>query len=318
MNKRKHTSIACLAQLLMDKPVKDISDLFQAMNSLNKELNYLENRFIALGLDYQNYYSKSKKKERVFELRNNVLFRIFSAQFLFKLLIDHELEVEKGINHNLQNHPDQKNSLFFPHNLYGQDIKEIQALFDSLTFNLVSVFDYFSSLISFFLSYKPDSYTKWNSLMDYVRSDPRSDNSLIIHLKLMNNSFVNNLSGYRSDLIHESPKMMQHNLTYHAVSNSIDFKCYSPTSFNKKFSELKNMEKDYRLTMRFASFWLINHTILQINNILFLLDEFIIDPSIPIDKLLYTFKKPNGEIVSAANNFWFKEEYIKLLGIKNL
>ena len=72
-----------------DRPVQDIEDLDRALRSLDERNKVLHDSLITLGIDYTNKIigDFSDDKDKIFRLRDRILYRRNSLRFHLTLLI---------------------------------------------------------------------------------------------------------------------------------------------------------------------------------------------------------------------------------------
>ena len=93
----------------MKKHILDIEDIQNEIKKLFNGLFLLERRFYAVALDYKDFISPSWGEQEIFEIRDNVIYRLFSAKLHLELIINQRYFIEKCINDMIAKDP----KLFF-------------------------------------------------------------------------------------------------------------------------------------------------------------------------------------------------------------
>jgi len=204
-------------------------------------------QLLSLGIDYINKIKGELKNEQFNLIRDSIILRIRSVLFHYQLL-------------NSINNPNQKifTESFKTHELESYSIRQ-KFLFDSIIFNLISIFDYQSCLITYIRETNKDKWKKtWSSLENYTR-----DNSVFKKTSLgkkiikVNNDWVSKLSDYRAELIHYQAEGLGSSAKYSLMDNTLDILVLAPLSLKKHFKQLKSIKekKDYNINA--ISLWLI-------------------------------------------------------------
>lgn len=98
---------------------------------------------MALAMDYKHYIDNSIRDNKIYTLRDNINYRLYSAKFHLEILFNHIRNIEKNVeNQTIIRNPNQVPiESFIP--IYMQ---QITSLFDSFIYHTISVFDYISTL----------------------------------------------------------------------------------------------------------------------------------------------------------------------------
>ena len=76
---------------------KDIDNPKEEFDKLTKRFKILEDRFLAIAMDYKHYIDSTITDNEIFRLRDNVLSRLYSARFHFQLLLEYHHRVENRL-----------------------------------------------------------------------------------------------------------------------------------------------------------------------------------------------------------------------------
>jgi hypothetical protein len=290
----------------MTTKIIDIENLEDEISKVNLEFRLISDRFIAVSMDYKAYIDKKFQNQFIYELRNNVSYRLHSSIFHFKILLNHLKYINETINQG-----SNKFDLPFEIDLYKE---QITSLFDSLIYHSVSVFDYLSTLTHFILTKKTDN-VKWSGFAKKMRApnDIFSTKKISSVVNQVDHEFVNKLYEYRSKLIHDRPDYGNASFTYSvgSITNPVNANFYSGKLLNKSFSDLKKMSIDSKITIRYAAFWIMRKNIESINKILFAI-KVEIDPlkenSIP---LFASVNPITNQMEPTSNYYWHTENNSK-------
>lgn len=296
----------------MEKEIKDIEDINNEFKKLNSEIGLLENRLIAVGIDYMYYINSNISQDFLMELRDNIMYRLFSSKFHIELLLVQLSRVNQEILFYLENHPEEFLRNYQPIHPYFEKFQmEISSIFDSFVYHTVSIFDYISSLVQFVCFQKQEISFKWNSL---ARSsfDPKNALSERPIAQLINNfhvEYVTKLIKYRSLLIHERGDLLHYSFSKNFLNNDFKIKFFSTQNFLKIFPELKKESELYKFSILYSIFWIQKKTLKITNDILFALKKDMeSNPQIP-HGLIVHIDKDTGKISSTSRDRWFEDEY---------
>lgn len=229
--------------------------------------------FMALAMDYgyhvNNVFGQSKDgKHEIYELRDNINYRIRSANLHFYLLITRKLEIENRFAKMLKDKPTIFDGYFMgnPHFEIASD--EIMAIYDSIVFHLSSCFDYLAMLTQFVFGENPQTKLQWITLVKHCHNNKSefADRKFADNIKKVNSEFVSKFNDYRAELIHRKKSTSFANLTWELNSGKVttQFKCSEKIKSNLK----KVIDKDLEYCISYASFEIIKQTLLKISYVL--------------------------------------------------
>ncbi len=293
------------------KKIIDIENYKEEFEVIRKELSLLSNRFMALAMDYKHHIDRNFKEQKIYTLRDNIQYRLFSANFHLELLFNHihlvENQIHKGIK--LEN----KNTIpimsYF--DLFRQ---QITSLFDSFIYHTVSVFDYLGTLTNYISSTKKEKTLMWTQLAKSVR-DKNNSLSKAKYSELIDQIdriFVCKLYDYRADLIHRKADFGGFNVIHKlGYTESVISTFYAGDKLIKSFSELKKHSIENDLTLRYVSIWILKETINNITDILFSLKEEIESKSLGLPPDMYYLHPKTNEKLPVSVNYWHEDLYKK-------
>lgn len=229
--------------------------------------------FMALAMDYgyhvNNVFGQSQDgKHEIYELRDNINYRIRSANLHFYLLITRKLEIENRFAKMLKDKPTIFDGYFMgnPHFEIASD--EIMAIYDSIVFHLSSCFDYLAMLTQFVFGENPQTKLQWITLVKHCHNNKSefADRKFADNIKKVNSEFVSKFNDYRAELIHRKKSTSFANLTWELNSGKVttQFKCSEKIKSNLK----KVIDKDLEYCISYASFEIIKQTLLKISYVL--------------------------------------------------
>lgn len=266
---------------------------------------------MALAMDYKHHIDRSFKEQKIYTLRDNIEYRLFSANFHLELLFNHIRLVEKQIHQGMK--WENKNTI--PIMSYFELFRQqITSLFDSFIYHTVSVFDYLGSLTNYISSTQKEKTLMWTQLAKSVR-DKNNSFSKAKYSKLIDQidrTFVCKLYDYRADLIHRRADFGGFNVTQ-KFGNTEDVisTFYAGDKLIRSFPELKKHSIENDITLRFASVWILKETINNITDILFSLKEEIESNSLGLPPDMYYLHPKTNEKMPVSVNYWHENLYKK-------
>lgn len=236
--------------------------------------------FMALAIDYgyhiKNVFGDSKNgKHEIYELRDNINYRIRSANLHFYLLIIRKLDIENRFEQMLKENPNIFNGYIMGNPHFEMASDEIMGIYDSIVFHLSSCFDYLAMLTQFVFGKNPQSKLQWITLVKHCHNKKSefSNRKFIENIKRVDSEFVSKFNDYRAELIHRKKSTSFANVTWEVNSGKVStqFKCSQKIKSNLK----KIIDKDLEYCISYASFELIKQTLLKIAYVLDgMYDEF--------------------------------------------
>lgn len=262
------------------------------INELHKLSKILYEGFMAVAMDYgyhiENTFGESKdSKHQIFELRDNLNYRLRTSRNHFYLLLDMKDTIEDRFSQMLSKDP----GLFFrfpmgnPHFEKASD--DMMGIFDSIIFHLSSSFDYLAMLIQFCFGKNQQKKLMWNGLSQNCFQSKGEFNKKVFseRVKQVNNSFVSKFNDYRAELIHRKKSSSYTNVTWEMYSHNVKTKFVCSEKIKSELKKIIDVNKEYCIT--YVVYLLIKETILNISSILEgVHDEFRINynPHAPVMK----------------------------------
>lgn len=244
------------------KEIIDIADRNQTFKQTDDRLECLREGFYGLAMDYGFHIENTwGGQHKIFELRDNVIYRFFSSLFHCQLLLRQHYFIEQRLSDILKKEPSKILNPVYPKNPnFEYAEKEISAIFDSVVFHLSSIYDYISILINFICVKDKDQTPKWTQICKSARDTKNQlyqrDISKVIDK--IDRDFAIRLYDYRSEIIHRNRDINEYSfgLKLNAGEFTVRFICSS-----KLRRTFKNFgEKDLDYTVSYFSMWLINKT----------------------------------------------------------
>lgn len=299
------------------KKVLDVQDVNSEFQKLQERFKILESRLYAVALDYKHYIDNSMSNDRLYELRDNVIYRLFSSRFHIQLLLQQQIEIkDKCFKMMNDGNWDLIQGIHPVHPLHDHFKKEVSSIFDSLLYHIVSTFDFISSLVNYIYAPKNE---KQNSIMwTTLAKIARDKQNLLFPISISNaikdydNHFVSKLYDYRSHIIHDKGDLNQ--FTYNVTMGSqfsLAIGFIATQKFTNNFSELKKMYKDVALSTSYVSFWLLNKSIDYITDLLFDIKKNLEEIENPPGGMFYIPDPNSNKMLSVSVAYWYEEEYIK-------
>lgn len=245
------------------KEIIDILDRNKTFEDSNKKLVNLREGFTALSLDYGFHIENTwGGNHKIFELQENVLYRLFSSLFHYQLLLRQHYYIEQRIEERIKNEPERYTTLILPkkHPDFEYAEKEVSAIFDSIVFHLASIFDYLSILINFICVSDKDKTPQWTSISKSARDSQNSlsKRNIASVIETLNREFVARLYDYRSELIHKRSDINEYSFESKIETGKLSARFICSTKIRKAFKKYGDESNDY--TVSHFSIWLIDKT----------------------------------------------------------
>lgn len=242
-----------------ERPVQDIEDLDGALRSLDKRNKILHDSLITLGIDYTNKIvgDFSDEKDKIFRLRDRILYRRNSLQFHLTLLL-------RTHNHAVSElHSGREEGEMPPGAMIMDRSAEQQfSIFDSILFHSISLFDYLGGLIQYLCSSKNRHKWDWDSAATAARHDENMvSSSPVAEVVERLDKWVTKLYGHRADVIHDEPDLGGRTLSHDLMQDRYDLKVFAPSGFVDQFDELKSLSETHDITLHYVGLWLCERTV---------------------------------------------------------
>jgi hypothetical protein len=300
----------------MDKPVLDVADYQKEFSLLKEKLGLLTQRFQAVAMDYHHHIDNSWGQKDIFELRDNVEYRFFSAKLLIEILIKQHFIIKDRFLKLAESDPKMIFMEAYPSNpIFDQTEKEISSIFDSFIYHIVSFFDYMGSLVNYICGKNKKDTLMWTQLVKSVRDkhNPYSKKPIASIIISLDNEFVKRLYDYRSSLIHREADLNRYSFKINLSDAGIEIepRFIAMGNLIKHFKQLKSLSEQNYLSTTYVAFWVINKSISTATDLLFgLKKEMEIDKKVPFGIFgLYDEKTRQVKPVSSA--YWHEIEYLK-------
>lgn len=270
------------------------------MKNVLKDFQSIDNNMIAIGMDYKYYLDSSFNDKKIYEFRDNILYRLRSTKLHINILVN----LLNSLDQELTNIYSKENGQISTQIYFENRKSDISSLFDSVIFHIVSAFDYVSNLVGF-LCIKNQKKIKWTQFAKSVR-DEKNELSQTNFSKLIDNldrTFIGRLYDHRSYLIHIGNDNRKSSLSIDLMKRKVETKIIASSTFNKNFSELRELGKENDLSISYILFWLLNKTTKSIIDIQFGLKEYM--ETNKKNEIPFMFMKgPNNEVLPVSSNYW--------------
>jgi hypothetical protein len=286
--------------------MKDVKNPVEEFRKLSKRFSLLHNRFLAIAMDYKYYIDSTITDHEIYKLRDNVIYKLSSAQFHFQLLLEYHDRTEFVLDEIYKTDP----SVIFTKQiefikLEYRATREIYSIFDSMIYHLCSIFDYLFRLINFAHGKEIAENPKWNlfrtkkNLKDYMFCSKE----MAEKLQIFDQNFVYPLIKHRSYLIHTENDIGEFTLTINSKDKNFDAKFMSTELFKTHFPEIVKENENSEMTIKYSALWLIDKTIINATEILFELREDI-KRNKKIEFGLFYRLGENNTIESPSTPYW--------------
>lgn len=222
----------------------------EALDRVEKYNEELRGCLIRLSLDYTNKISGEMSNDDFYQLRESVFLRLESVLFHYDILASINISGEKLILG--EDYPNHDTHIIALH----QDF-----LFDSIIFNVLSLFDYTSCLIKFLIeNNKQKKKLLWAQLAKTARGNDNFKNTTLANaIDRIDRGWVNRLSDYRAELIHYKDDSSGWKYSCSPMKNEIVKHVYAPINLKNHFKELKNCGID-ELNINATTLWIVENS----------------------------------------------------------
>ncbi len=274
------------------------------MKNVLNDFQVIDNNMIAIGMDYKHYLDSSFNDKKIYEFRDNILYRLRATRLHINILVN----LLNSLDQELTEIYSKKEGQISMQIHFENRKSDISSLFDSVIFHIVSAFDYVSNLVGF-LCIKNQKKIKWTQFAKSVR-DQKNELSQTNFSELIDNldrTFIGRLYDHRSYLIHIGNDNGKSSLSIELMKGKVETKIISSSTFNKNFSELRELGKDNDLSISFILFWLLNKTTESIIDIQFGLKEYMEENKKKEIPFMF-MKGPNNEVLPVSTNYWNRKK----------
>lgn len=239
-------------------PWLDVTDLDKCFEDIRNDIALIEKRIHDLGFEYVKKIKNQiifSKNESVYKLRNSIQYRLKAILFHFTLLLDIQIKYQERIDQDPYNKEQSIKWMIL-------DKEQQYALFDSIIFHIISLFDYLGNLIDYILCGKAQSKLKWNGVIGYSHNkNSLLSESIKYVLQKWHSQFINILYGHRSDLIHYKIDFGDSEYILDLGKSKANLIIESPRFFTNKFKELKKLSAVNKISINYSVEWLIKKSI---------------------------------------------------------
>lgn len=293
------------------KSIIDIMDSKSEFAKIDSEFSLLNQRFMALAMDYKHFIDSNIRDNKIYTLRDNINYRLYSAKFHIELLFNHISNIEKNVeNHTITSTLNQIPVIsYIP--IYTQ---QITSLFDSFIYHTVSVFDYISTLANYVSGKKKENTLMWTQLAKSVRDKKNifSQTRFSTVVDKIDREFVGKLYDHRALLIHRKADIGGFNLTHSlGYQETVTTTFFAGKSVIKCFKQLTESATRGDITLRYVAVWILNEVIKNITDILFSMKEEIESKDIGKEPVMFYLHPETKEKLPISVNYWNEKLYKK-------
>lgn len=287
----------------MDNKIIDIENIEEELEQINRDLMLINDRLLALGMDFNTYFNPKLNLDFIYELRDNLMYRIFATNLHFKVLVNHINQIEISIG-------DDADSVNI-HPLIDKYQQEIASILDSVVYHSISVYDYLGSTINFAII-RQTRTLKWSSLAKSAKDPLNQISKTTISNVILevNKTFLDQFYRYRSILIHDKPDFgkSMYNISIGKSKNAVQVHFFAGKLLLKSFPKLKEITNgNENISIRFASFWLMKQNILTINKLLFGLKAEIENSYPDVPPLILYLDPITKKQISVSTIYWHED-----------
>lgn len=250
--------------------IEDPNEKFREIDQLIKTIF---NGFMAVAMDYgyhvNNIHGSSDEgKNNIYELRDNMRYRLDSSKLHFYLLLRRKFEIEKKFEEMLKKDPKVFSGFVSGNPHFELAADEMMGIYDSIIFHLSSSFDYLAMLIQFVFGENPEKKLQWITLakLCYSKNSEYQKRVFKENVKTVNREFVSKFNDYRAELIHRKKSTSYANVTWELNSGKVETHFVSSDKIKRSLKKIIDKEQEYCIT--YVSYQAIKQTILNIANVL--------------------------------------------------
>lgn len=250
-----------------------INDPNEKLQEIEQLIKTIFNGFIAVAMDYgyhiNNVFGSSEKeKQKIYELRDNMSYRLRSSKLHFYLLLRCKIETEHRFSEMLKNDPQIFNGFYSGNPYFEFAADEIMGIYDSIIFHLSSSFDYLAMLIQFVFGENHQKKLQWITLAKLCYSNNSEFQKRIFKENIQNvdRDFVSKFNDYRAELIHRKKSTSYANVTWELHSGKVDTHFVCSENIKTHLKKIINKDNNYCITI--VSYEAIKQTVLNIANVL--------------------------------------------------
>ncbi|MBP7260531.1 MAG: hypothetical protein KBB37_04525 [Bacteroidia bacterium] len=300
---------------MKNQDIIDIVDINQEFDKIKSRLHLLSDRFLAVAMDYKHYVDSSFKEDRIYALRDNVQYRLFSAKIHLELLLRQHIWIQERLEKGFNNNPKVVTDDYIPINPYF-DIyqKEISSILDSFVYHISSVFDYLSTLTNYIGGSNRYDTLMWTQLAKSVRDGKNAYSKRLFASTIDNidRDFVSKLYDHRAFIIHRNADPSGYSVTlFLGQTERIKVNFLAGKNLVKNFKELKSLSKEKHPTVKYVAFWMLNKSIDKVTDILFALKkEMEFDPKVKTP-FMYYLHPETKKALPVSSIYWHEDLYLK-------
>ncbi|OJW80178.1 MAG: hypothetical protein BGO69_13185 [Bacteroidetes bacterium 46-16] len=253
--------------------IKTIEKPKECFDEIEKLIEVVFHGFMAFAMDYgyhiNNIFGQAEKgKHAIYELRDNIHYRLNSSKLHFYLMLRRKMDIEHGFAQMLKNDPKVFDGFLMgnPHFEFAAD--EIMAIYDSIIFHLSSSFDYLAMLVQFVFGKNPQENLQWITLVKHCYSNVSdfNDRKFKENVRNVDRDFVSKFNDYRAELIHRKKSTSFASVSWELSSGVVDVKFKCSDKIKSAFKKTLNKNEDYCIT--YVAYTLIKQTVLNIGFVL--------------------------------------------------
>jgi hypothetical protein len=254
----------------------DINDKNGDYQEISESIRRIINGLKAMAMIYHDYSDDIDSFNRIHELKDNLGYRLKSAEHHYLLLLNEYVAKEHEISTVLKDDPK-----LFEVNLVGRNPvtqkieEELAAIFDSLIYHLNSTFDYLAHITSYICMKEIKNTVGWMKLKKFAFTKGNELSTLWIKKTIakVNNEYVASLYDYRSRLIH-TKRDVHPIIAYKSNSKEVTQLYLSVSDVAQKYfkKSLAKFDSDKGISLSFLASTLIRDTL---KNIELMLDALV-------------------------------------------
>ena len=299
----------------MSKP-SDIEDREIDFKGIHRNILRTELGTRAVSVMYNEHSTDKNSNENVFRLKDNIIYRLFSTENQYKVLLNELYRAEHYLNEIQKQYPTHLKSFFYKNPHFEQIEIDLSSIFDSLIFHLTSLFDYYSHFICYIIQKNKNKTLYWTKLAKSARDSRNEIHKLTIGkvVDKVDNQFVGKLYDYRSRLIHFNRDKHQFSASSDLVNVDFRIKIIASKTITKSFKTIHKDSGAENLTLAYVASNLIKRALEKIEEIFDALEieiqsnsNFYQNLQNPKSDFVIVFANPKTNIAEPVSNQLWKD-----------
>lgn len=275
----------------------------------------------AIAIMYHEHSEDQNSYENIFKLKDNIEYRLFSSAHQYLILLQElrnaEIYLEKIYKEDPLNISTQR--FWFSNPYFDKSELEISSVFDSLIFQITSVYDYLSHALCYMYFKNKQDTVDWKKLANIVRGELKGKYRFCEKLDMIDRSSFAKLNEYRSRLIHKNRDKHNFSGSLDLIKGKMNVFLFPSGYAIKTFKKLSQENPDKKFTLAYLASWLFKDCFQNIEDILSAVKEDLETnsrfyqnmgtPKFQKTLIIGSINSSNNSFEPVSKRLW--EEYLK-------